>query len=65
MLEAEIGRGNYLLTQAAVHNATYSLRQIQSPTSVSYYKTKIIFIEGYDVSFLNSLALYVSGNKYK
>jgi hypothetical protein len=52
MLEAEQGMGNHFLTQPAVHNAIYFLRQIQSPTSVSYYKTKIIFIAGYDLSFL-------------
>jgi hypothetical protein len=53
MLEAETGRGNHLLTQPAVHNATYFLRQIQSPTSVSYYKTKRIFTAGCDFSLLN------------
>jgi hypothetical protein len=51
MLEAEKRRENRLLAQPVVHNATYFLRQIQYPTSVSYYKTKIIFIAGYDFFF--------------
>lgn len=52
MLEAEQRRENHLLAQPVVHNTTYFHWQIQSPTSVSYYKTKIIFIAGYDFSFL-------------
>jgi hypothetical protein len=60
MCEAEKGRGNRLLTQPAVHNATYFLRQIQPPTSVSYYKTKIIFIAGYDFSFFIYALLFMS-----
>jgi hypothetical protein len=52
MLEAEKRMENHLVAQPVVHRATYFLRQIQSPTSVSYYKTKIIFIAGYDFSFL-------------